>query len=369
MTGDFTKQIKRVQIILLLAAAILVFFGSCGVREEDAGQQSPETTQLSENGHAAAVSPLGDTEDAGESMGAPGSDDGEPADAQPQEQPKEVSDRSAEIVWQGDIFYKSLAEVGDDGIYMIYRTDLESDERYMGKVSAEGSQIEEFDFPIEENRFAIVSCTDSQGNWHAMFVESGSYEWSQIWVITPEGELQRTVDISAIRKEYSVRPFYMAIDSEGNYYLDNWGQLLVIDKEGNLKCQANHMDVAGLGTGRSGQVYGIFYQEDSRELYLAKVSAADGSLEPCPGVDFDGLRVKFSSLRPGVNCELLLANREGGAWEYRDGELIKVIGSDELPCGGQDIQAMGFLNDGRLCVMEYRDGNNVFHYLPAERKP
>ena len=37
-----------------------------------------------------------------------------------------------------------------------------------------------------------------------------------------------------------------------------------------------------------------------------------------------------------------------------------VIGS------GQDILAMGFLADGRGCVMSYEDRNYRFYYVPAE---
>lgn len=348
MEHDIAKQVKRIPIILLLTVILSVFLVGCG--DEGRDQQGEETTLVS-----------GDEET---------TDDGV-IDESISDQPGEVSDRSAEVVCQGDPFFKSLAEVGVNGTYIVYMKELDAKERYLGWIPAEESELQDFDLRLADGKVALASCMDSQGNWHIMVAESGNPDWAQIWVVDAEGNLERTVDISEIRKSQKLRPFYMVVDGNGYYYMDNWGgMLLILDEGGKLKCRIEDLDVAGLGVGRSGQVYGVFLEGGITGEYLARIMPEDGSVERCPGGEFGTLGAKFSSLQSGVNCELLLGNMAEGVWEYRDGELIKVLEAGELPCSGHNILTMGFLGDGRLCVMEYRDREKttVFHYVPAERQ-
>lgn len=360
MKGDITKRALRVPATLLLAVILSVLFGGCGaetLKPQEETTLTPKTGETAPDGEVGGSNTTVDGEWTG------------PADPQISDQPRMVSDRRTEIVCQGDLFYKSLAEVGANGTYIVYMSELDATERYLGWLPAEGTELQDFGLSLTDGKVALASCTDSQGNWHIMVAKSGDQEWAQIWVVSADGYLERTVDISDIRKSQQLRPFYMAVDGNGCYYMDNWGLLLVLDEDGNLKHRTKTRNVAGLGTGRSGQVYGVFLEEDSAGAYLASILPEDGSIERCPNGGFGALGAKFSSLQPGVNCELLLGNMAEGVWEYRDGELIKVLEAGELPCSGQNILAMGFLDDGRLCVMEYREQEmeNVFYYVPAER--
>lgn len=370
MEKDTTKQMKRIQIILLLTVILLIFFGGCGDENEwGLWLSEDEMTHMSENSKITSGKETPDEGTGGDISAVNGQGDG--FESSPiSDQPREVSDRSAEVVCQGDTFYKSLAEVGASGTYIVYTKEPDAKERYLGWIPAEKSEIQDLDVQLTEGKIALTSCVDDQGNWHIMVIESGNQDWAQIWVIGVDGNLERTIDISEIRKNY-MRPFYMAVDQNGYYYMDSWGKILVLDENGSLKCETEGQDVAGLGVGRSGQVYVVLFEEDAVGAYLAGISPVDGSLERCSGGEFSALGAKFSSLRPGVNCELLLGNKAEGVWEYRDGELVKIFEAMELPCSGQDIIDMGFLNDGRLCVMEYQaqEKRNVFYYVPAERKP
>lgn len=361
MKNDITKQMKRIQVILFLTVILLLFFGGC---KDDAVKQQEKTMGMSETGEAAA-----DGEIDG-SMSTVGREGENSEDSLVSDQLGNVSDRRMEIVCRGDLFYKSLTEVGANGTYIVYMKDLDAKERYLGRIPAEEAELQDFDLPLADGKIALASCIDSQGNWHIMIAESGDRDQAQIWVVSADGNLERTVDISEIRKSQQLRPFYMAVDSKGYYYMDNGGILLILDEDGKLKYRTEDQDVAGLGVGRSGLVYGVFLEEDATGAYLARILPEDGSVERCPGGEFGTLGAKFSSLQPGVNCELLLGNMADGVWEYRDGELIKVLEAGELPCSGQNILTMGFLDDGRLCVMEYRDREktNVFYYVPAERQ-
>lgn len=360
MKHDVTKHLKRIQIILLLAVFILVFIGGCG---DEGGNPQREASLMSETGNVT------DERGNGEGIPAVGGEEGSSEGSQIWDQTREVSERSAEIVCQGELFYKSLAEVGAKGTYIVYMKELGAKERFLGWIPAEEAEIQDFDIQLTEGKVALASCLDSHGNWHIMVAESGNPDWAQIWIVSSEGNLERTVDISEVRKSQQLRPFYMAVDGNGCYYMDNWGILLILDEDGKLKCRMEDMNVAGLGMGRSGQVYGVFVEKGFTGAYLARILPEDNSVERCPGVEFGDLGAKFSSLQPGVNCELLLGNMADGVWEYRDEKLIKVLEAGELPCSGQSILAMGFLDDGRLCVMEYREQEkrNAFYYVPAER--
>lgn len=360
MKNHITKRTERIPATLLLTVILSVFIGGCG---NETAKLQKETTLMPETREATVYGEIDG------SMPVVGGEGAGSADPQVSDQFRMVSDQKSEVVYQGDLFYKSLAEVGAKGTYIVYMKEMDAKERYLGWLPAEEAELQDFGLSLTDGKIALASCTDSQGNWHIVIADSGDPEWAQIWDVSSEGDLERTVDISDVRKSQQLRPFYMAVDDSGCYYMDTCGLLLILDEDGKLKYRTETRNVAGLGTGRSGQVYGVFLEEDSTGAFLARILPEDGSIERCPSGGFDALGAKFSSLRPGVNCDLLLGNMAEGVWEYRNGELKKVIEIEDLPCNGQNILTMGFLDDGRLCVMEYREKEklNVFYYVPAER--
>ena len=150
-------------------------------------------------------------------------------------------------------------------------------------------------------------------------------------------------------------------------YTHNGGSsILVVDSNGSRK-EYFSLDVrlVGLGTGRSGQVYGMVYGRDGQ--YLAMLTE-NGEIEPCPNGEFQDMPIVIDCLRPGVRCDLLLGNGEYGAWTYETGSLEQVVSVDEMSLKGQDVWGFGFLNDGRMCITGYRGGTHTIECLPVERE-
>ena len=69
----------------------------------------------------------------------------------------------------------------------------------------------------------------------------------------------------------------------------------------------------------------------------------------------------------GVNTELLLYNRVGGAYAF-DGkaQVQESITNDKLPASGESVLGSGFMNDGRLCLAAQKEGL-TFYYIPVEQ--
>ena len=99
---------------------------------------------------------------------------------------------------------------------------------------------------------------------------------------------------------------------------------------------------------------------------MGVIDIEKGSIEKCANLPENAMRPTFSVLQAGVNTELLLANKGEGVWSYDGTELRQVLTIENIVGNGQDILAMGFLWDGRVCVMSYEDENYVFRYIPVE---
>lgn len=123
-------------------------------------------------------------------------------------------------------------------------------------------------------------------------------------------------------------------------------------------------EIIGIGMGRSGALYGVF--NVSGDDILGVIDIEKGSIEKCANLPENTMRPTFSVLQAGVNTELLLANKGEGVWSYDGTKLRQVLTIENIVGNGQDILAMGFLWDGRVCVMSYEDENYVFRYIPVE---
>ena len=123
--------------------------------------------------------------------------------------------------------------------------------------------------------------------------------------------------------------------------------------------------IDGIGVGRSGTVYGVF-DDQNGTTYLGSIDPRSGNVERCTDFPENSFRPSFSVLQGGVNTELLLANTGEGVWSYDGEELKLAVPLEELTRDGQDIMAMGFLWDGRVCCMVYENHEHVFRYVPVE---
>lgn len=372
MTDTALARIRKVQALLFLIVILLLFLGGCGDRKTDSGNK----TDLGNM----AVSLSGDTEvSAAEAMERTGAQDVQEADKWTKPDIEMNSEKSV-ITYQGAPFMSSNRAIGGDSIYTTgffgeFDGDHPAEGSYFaGRIGIEEDTIQEFALEIPDDMFVYRSCTDERGRWHLLssqrIANKLTYEKSEIWIVDSQGELEEFIDVTESIKEWNSIPFWMTVDHQGNYYLlsnfADGSSLLMIDTTNQsatpLLLRGGSID--GIGVGRSGTVYGVFDQNGT--TYLGSIDPYNGSVERCADFPENGYRPSFSVLQGGVNTELLLANKGEGVWSYDGAELKLSVPLEELAGNGQDIMAMGFLWDGRVCCMVYENHEYVFRYVPAE---
>lgn len=296
-------------------------------------------------------------------------DDGEMSEDYRPEQEAILSTESTTATFDAGSFWELNIVVGDDCIYGFGRR--QQGEKYMlFQVGAEDGIVRDFEVELEPEISARAACTDSSGNLHMLLSERGDSEWTEILALDKSGQTISRIDVSDVKEETDVFDLCMTTGADGSYYISyrhtGGSSILVLDNSGNRK-ESFSLDVrlVGLGTGRSGQVYGMVYSQDGQ--YLAMLTD-NGEIEPCPKGEFQDMPIMINCLRPGVRCELLLGNGAYGAWTYEAGGLEQAVSAEKMPFKGQDVEVFGFLNDGRLCITGYRDGVHTIECLPAERE-
>lgn len=374
------ERIKRLQLLLFVVVIVMLFFGGCGEQEPD-GSAGPENMAVSLSG-GVDISTMGTEEWKGaqnsggtEDLSGTGntagfSDPGDTAGSG-----MEINLNEAKVVYQGTAFMSSCRTIGGDSIYSTgYLGEFDGNhpvegDYFAGRIGVEEDEVQQFSLDIPEDMFAYRGCTDSQGRWHLLLIqraaETVTYGKMEIWVIDRGGALEQVFDITECAEEGVKIPGWMEVDSDGNYYFASGDKILVIDIE-DQSVQLLHFsgEIIGFGRGRSGTLYGVFNVEDND--FLGIVDPGSGSIEKCVDFPENNVRPKFSVLQGGVDTELLLANMGDGIWSYDGTELRQEMTLENIVANEQDILAMGFLWDGRVCIMSYEDGAYVFCYTPVE---
>ena len=365
MEQETMRRFKRTQMILLLAAVILLFFGGCGRQEESSEGRATEPEILTS----------GEREE--ENVSAAG----RRANAEGMVQEAillTLSDEKVIVEYTGEIFMSSYRAMGADSIYLTgYWGEpaqaSSSSDYFVGRMGIEDSEIQEFNLNLPEDMFALRACVDGQGNCHLLLTSKEdnkvTYEDMGILVINREGETVQQFDLSVFPGYEEMRTlwYWMVTDGSGNYYFGNPAKVLSFDTNTGKIWLYRPEDeaVEGLGIGKSGTVYGVFGKE-SKEVYLSEIHIEENTVVHCAKLPENSSRLSFNIAQPGVNTELLLADKGAGIWSYDGQEITLTMPIKDVIGSGQDILAMGFLADGRCCVMSYEDRNYRFYYVPAE---
>jgi len=348
-------RIRRIQVLLFVVVIVMLFFGGCG------GGKSDDVAELDNMAVSLSGGVEANTTGAGERK--------EPQNTKP----PELNTNASTITYQGTAFMSSYRTIGGDSIYNTgFLGEFDGDHPaegtyFAGRIGLEEDTIQQFPLEIPEDMSAYRGCIDSQGRWHLMVLqksdEAVTNKKTEIWVINRAGELEQSFDITNCMKESVRLPDWMEVDNNGNYYLASAETILVIDAM-NQSVELLHFsgEIMGFGRGRSGALYGVFHVEGTD--ILGVVDPHGGSIEKCAELPENGIRPKFSTLQAGVNTELLLANKGDGIWSYDGTELKQEMTLGDIVADGQDILAMGFMWDGRVCIMSYENGKYVFHYEP-----
>lgn len=384
MTGSTLAKVKGIQLLLFAVVIVMLFFGGCsgqeavsGTRLEDMAVSLSGGVDISAMGTEAwqesqALSRAEDRNNSGsaagtENQGTAGKPDGA---ANAEVSGMALNSNEVTVTYQGMDYISSCRVIGGDSIYCtgFEGTVPEEGPYFAGRIGMEEDTIQQFSLEIPKGMFVYRGCTDSRGRWHLLLSQRDSNaveadQKTEIWIVNRDGELEQSFDIT----EYVGESWFcdwMAVNQEGVYYFAQAGGIRVIDTANQTVAPLNFGgEIMGIGIGRSGALYGMFNVEGNN--FLGRIDTDNGSVEKCADLT-ETLNSSFSILQGGVNTELLLANKGNGVWSYDGTELKQELVFSDILANGQDILAIGFLWDGRMCVMSYENGKDVFHYIPLE---
>ena len=386
-------RIKRIQLLLFAVVIVMLFFEGCGEQESDGGvrledmavslsggvdistmgtEAWQESQALSRAEDADGTGGVNGTNDAG-NPGTAGNPDGIGNAA---ELKMALNPNESTVTYQGMDYMSSCRTIGGDSIYSTgYQGKFDGSNPadgpyFAGRIGIEEDEIQQFSLEIPEGMFVYRGCTDSQGRWHLLLSQKTDNvveadKRTEIWIINREGELEQSFDITECVGE-SWFCIWMAVDNEGIYYFAVNSSIRVINVAEQSVATLNFSgEIIGIGTGRSGALYGMFNVEGNN--FLGSIDTDSGTIEKCADLAENNLNSSFSILQGGVNTELLLANKGNGVWSYDGTELKQELVFTDIMANGQDILDIGFLWDGRVCVMSYEEGKYVFRYIPIEK--
>lgn len=286
----------------------------------------------------------------------------------------EVSRKEATVKYEGDNFIKRVFAVGGDMIYVVGKAADGSD--FLGNMKAEDKEFTYFTVEMPENMQVLNMTVDAQGNCHMLWVSAErqvldgvehnilNYEKCCITKVSKEGELEAVMDISRLFAEEQTRPYCFITDQDGCYYFDGNEKIMKLYPDGSIAaCIACDGWIEAIGCAKNGEIYCIYRTENGEELigWVEEEKVTD-----C-GVMMPEVDASYSNMVAGTDTELLLFNREGGAYTYNaaTNTVETRVAGYELPVAGQDIAGCGFLGDGRLCLMSHKEDTVTFYYIPV----
>ena len=343
---------------LMIVGALTILLTGCGDSRQVSEQMANPSEGVSEGAEAKQTGKT--TEET-------------PVDSE-EDRAYEVSEEKLAVTYQGEAFTTLTMGIGGDWIYISGR-DAENGDAFLGRIEKGQSELEKITLEGMENMRAFRISVEQSGMCHVLWMgmkekeENGQIisqldlSQSYITTINTDGSLKQKIDIAGVVKEKSLIPYHFVADKEGNFYFDNGRTIIKVGGNGNdftvIECYGT---VECIGVGLSGQVYCTFYANET--TYLGKIEA--DRVVICE-VNMPQLVAKFAVMTAGVNTELLLYNREGGAYGF-DGstQIQECVANKMLPASGEKVLGCGFLNDGRLCLVAQKEGL-VFYYEPAEQ--
>ena len=368
--GSFRKQRRGITLQLLLILSVMTACGGKQDQETDAaGLGGPEGYEV----EISSSPEIGEQEDEGGTLHmTPEADQSFP-----------VSDVEAVVPYEGGDFRKSVFCVGAD---MLYLYGTKPDETsFLGYMKQEDTQFLEVSPELPEDMRAAYMTTDRGGNCHIMWISvealdvngvtqyRRTFEKIRITVVDRDGRLKTDTDLSEVFRTEEIRPSYtcFTVDNQGCYYLASKQEIIKCDgegkPEGRIPCDGI---LQALGCGRSGDIYCIYAAGDGREL-LGRVEQGEEGLRMVScGVSLPSADALYLDMAAGADAELLFYNKAGGVYAYDEaaGTLEQRIAPEEMPVSGMNVDACGFLGDGRLCLLTRENDVPVFYYLPAGRK-
>lgn len=354
----------------ILTMLLCLLFAGCSRQEEE-----KETLEETKSGPVS----LSDLEVEGKGQEAVVSaDEGKDAAAEKEieegKKLQEVSREKETVSYEGESFMKSVFSAGGDMLFL--GGTKEDGSFFYGCLEKETAQLEIVSVEMPEDMRVFSMTVDAAGNGYMLWIsldkitmngmelDAVNFERSYITRVNPGGEVESMTDVSEVFAREQHCPSCIAVDGEGNYYLENKKEILKLYENGSLAARiACEGDVEAVGNGKSGAIYCIYRMENGEEI-IGRVE--EEAVVPC-GAALPASNGSYSAIAAGTDTELLLFHKGAGVYACdAEGDFLehRITGA-ELPVSGQDIAGYGFLSDGRLVLLSQEDGETVFHYIPA----
>ena len=285
----------------------------------------------------------------------------------------ELSDEDVVIDCEEDMKAYFVAASGQNIYFSEMRMLANNEQTYLWKMAIGSGTPVRLNIEAPENMEFTNLTSDAEGNLCVLVLSSdkkyGEYAQSQIWKIDRNDKVIEKIDITAAREGMPHVPWSFAADSEGRYYMSEFGgDILIVDQDGTLLVRMEDDGknrVRNLCCGKDGRVYGtgLGGSDDLPEIVTFDVENEKFD-EIYTGILQEGCGF-YDCIAPGQDSDLLVHGAAGVfAYNLGDKKAEKIIEAYELP----EDDEMCFLPDGTLFMMHgeidgYMEGDD---YIQTE---
>lgn len=205
-----------------------------------------------------------------------------------------------------------------------------------------------------------------------------------LWILSPEGQVKKKIDLSSYKEEVGGRISRMVVDDQGYIYIRSLFSdrlLSVFDQDGNyVKAITSDRyqghDIGGLGIGRDGKVYTQIEESGTGaegRMGIASVDLENGCLKDIYEDIMPEGTIMLDIIAPGSETDFVFWGYDGiFTWNLGDEKAVNVLPAYEAPCPWEGCVYCA-LPDGRIVFgysTDYRvegEGMNARTYRVPEK--
>ncbi|MCH5257922.1 MAG: hypothetical protein J1D87_11560 [Lachnospiraceae bacterium] len=310
------------------------------------------------------------------------------------------SNTKSDAVWEPDneltIQYTGNLEItgmaaGNDCIFLmgwnaIHKMEIGSSDSELFFDDFDGKSTVTSLYQAKNGDIYITLVEKAQSDEYDLKISGEEYKIA-LWILSPEGEIKKKIDLSPYKDKGLGLIKRMVVDEQGYIYiriLNTAGKvLLVLDSEGNYVKEIStslvsdfhpHL-LAGLGIGKDGKVY---LQVDSgdiseRHIGIASVNLEEGCLEDIYMDIVPSGTIMLDIISSGSDTDFVFWGYDGiFTYNLSDESAFNILPAYEAPCEWEGVLYCA-LPDGRIvfgACTEYRtegSGEGVEVYRIPEK--
>ena len=298
----------------------------------------------------------------------------ESADSDPQYEAVWEPDKELTIQYTGNLEITGMA-AGNDCIFLmgwnaIHKMEIGSSDSELFFDDFDGKSTVTSLYQAKNGDIYITLVEKAQSDEYDLKISGEEYKIA-LWILSPEGEIKKKIDLSPYKDKGLGLIKRMVVDEQGYIYiriLDTAGKvLLVLDSEGNYVKEISTSLVSafrphllgGLGIGKDGKVY---LQVDSgdiseRHIGIASVNLEEGCIEDIYMDIVPSGTIMLDIISPGSDTDFVFWGYDGiFTYNLGDESAVNILPAYEAPCEWEGVLYCA-LPDGRIvfgACTEYR---------------